>query len=283
MRKGAGLVDGSDKIELKYNSAIVKRVLTSHSWMVMGSLHNLTVLKVESLPQDLKEFYESHVQVSIDQSIAIASTVQGTEEWLNHRKKVVNASKARSLYTYYVNPRADWEKRYNELYHSKFLGNEHTVRGLRCEPLARDAYQESSGKKVFECGLLVRPELPWLGASLDGLVVDDQGKIIKTIEIKTLKEGVRLSAADLKEIKAVKTLDNDGQLKKSTDHYGQVQIGMLLSGIPECDYIVYSEKGNDILAVNVPFDAPYVLDLVSRLSDVYFDILLPRIKLDFSN
>jgi len=253
--------------------------------LVMGRLHDLTVMKVQSLTSDLRKFYESEIQITIEQSIAIASVPQGTKECNSQRKKILTASSARSQHTFLANPKADWDKRYKELYHSSFSGNEDTMRGLRCEPLARDSYEENTtGTRVFECGLFVRPELPWLGASLDGVVVGDEGNIVRSLEIKTLKEGTRLNAAEFLKMNVVNTVDARGQLKKTgTDHYAQVQVGMLLSGIQECDYIVHSEKGNDFRRVNVPFDAPYVLDLVSRLSTKYFDIFLPRIKLDFSS
>lgn len=196
---------------------------------------------------ELVTFYENHVKVTLQQSIAIASSNEGNSQWFSEHKKRLTASKARSQYSYYANPNANWDKRYKELYHSTFTGNEDTLWGLRCEDLAREAYEDIFNCKVLQSGLLVRSELPWLGASLDDIVVDNNKRFLRNIEIKILKEGLRITASELVEMEAIKTLDKHGQLKKATDHYAQIQIGMLLSGINECDYLLYSEIGKDFV------------------------------------
>lgn len=210
----------------------------------------------------------------------MASGNQGTSMWRKNRNLRITASKARSQYTYYVNPQANWDNTYQEVYHSKFKGNDDTVRGLTNEKIARERYENLCECKVLESCFLVREELPWLGASLDGTAMNEK-EFLRNIEIKTVKEGKRLSASELLEMKAVKILDKDGEIKKKTDHYAQMQIGMLLSGLSECDYLVYSVVGNDFVWKKVLFDEQYVFDLVSRLIHVYFDEFLPRIMLDF--
>ena len=44
--------------------------------------------------------------------------------------------------------------------------------GRENEVKARNAYIVSTGLMVCQCGLVVNPTLPWLGASPDGLVLD---------------------------------------------------------------------------------------------------------------
>lgn len=167
------------------------------------------------------------------------------------------------------------------MYHSKFKGNDDTVRGLTNEKIARERYEDLCGCKGLESCFLVREALSWLGASLDGTVMDGK-EFLRNIEIKTLKEEERLSASELLEVRAVKTLDKNGEIRKKIDHYAQMQIGTLLSGLSECDYLVYSVVGNDFVWKRVPFDEQYVFDFVSRLIHVYFDEFLPRMMLDFT-
>lgn len=67
---------------------------------------------------------------------------------------------------------------------------------------------------ILESGLLVRPELPWLSASLDGTAMDVEGNFLRNIEIKTLKEGTRLTADELIEINVIPILDKNKNIKK---------------------------------------------------------------------
>jgi len=279
MRRGQGLIENADKSVKParcYSAAVIGQVLCHRSWAVLGKLRRLTEIKLLSLSPELRHFYENNVVVTLEQSFALAGLYQGSDAWENERNKRMTASVARSQYTYYVNPNANWEKRYQDVYHSSFSGNADTLRGLRCEPEARERYEEKTGTKVYESGMIVREELPWLSASLDGIVVD-RGTVLKTLEIKAFKEGERLPAADLVNQNLVKSLDKDtDKLRKTHEYYGQVQIGMLLSGMSECDFLIYSKKYKDFVLKPVSFDPPYVLDLVSRLINVYFDIFLPK-------
>ncbi|GBP27749.1 hypothetical protein EVAR_82798_1 [Eumeta japonica] len=79
-------------------------------------------------------------------------------------------------------------------------------------------------KLMQKSGLLVRPELPWLSASLDGTAMDKDGNFLRNIEIKTLKEGIRLTADELIEMNAIPILDKNQNLKKNTQHYTQMQV-----------------------------------------------------------
>lgn len=164
---------------------------------------------------------------------------QGTSIWRRNRNLRITASKAQSQYTYYVNPQENWDSKYQEVYHSKFKGFDNTIRDLTNEKIAKERYENLCKCKVLESCFLVREELPWLGASLDGTTMNEK-KFLRNIEIKTVKEGERLSVSELfLELKAVKTLNKDGEIKKKIDlcHYAQMQIGMLLSGLSECDYL----------------------------------------------
>lgn len=51
--------------------------------------------------------------------------------------------------------------------------------GNQFEPDARRDYECESGNLVYETGFWVHPDLPWLGASPDGLIDDDGGLEIK--------------------------------------------------------------------------------------------------------
>ena len=260
---------------------VIRRLLTFTTWSVLAAVREMTRVKILSLHPDLVQFYEENVCVVLQESVNIANCPQGSNEWKKYRSLRQTANKARAQYTYYVNSKADWGKRYQDVYHSTFRGNEYTADGLKGEIVARDLYEEKYKCKVFECGLLVRPELPWLGASLDGTVLDDNGNFIKNIEIKTFKEGKRLTAQELVEFNCVNTVDINGNVKTQNNHYCQMQVGMLLSGLDTCDYVLYSElNSGNIFEIPVLFDSSHVLDVCSRLVNVYFEEFLPRMMQD---
>ncbi|GBP23602.1 hypothetical protein EVAR_80219_1 [Eumeta japonica] len=192
----------------------------------MNVLRKLTEEKLKTCEVNEFEFYNRYVAVSLDQSTEIINAEQGTPSWHKARKVRLTASKARAqlLFQYYSNKNADWDKRYQEVFHSNFLGNEDTIRGLRCEAFARDLYAEHYSCMILESGLLVRPELPWLSTSLDGTAMDKDGNFLRNIEIKTLKEGTRLTADELIEMNAIPILDKNQNLKKNTQHYTQMQV-----------------------------------------------------------
>jgi len=245
MRKGQGLVENDRQratAEKQYNNAI-RQVLTQQPPTAMEILRHLTNEKVQLLNPELRQFYENYIVVSSEQAltISIANESQRSDAWLRQRSMRITASNARSQYTYNANPNANWDTRFQELYHSTLKGNEDTTRRLCCKGPARDVYEENTNTKVYELSLVIREELPWLSASLDGVVVDDQGRLVRTLEIKTVT-GQYLTAEELVanncingKLKTENGMDENGKLKTKTDHYGQVQIGMLLSGLPECD------------------------------------------------
>lgn len=173
-------------------SNIISRLLSFRSWRALGILHHMTYQKVAKLDAELRQFYEESIKVTLEESIAIGTGKQGSAEWIAARKRCLNSSKARAQYTYYINPNADWDHHYQELYHPKFKGNKFTQDGLESEEPARDLYEDTHGCRVCESSLLIRPELPWMGTSLDGTVIDDVGNFLRNIEIKTFKEGLRL-------------------------------------------------------------------------------------------
>ena len=54
----------------------------------------------------------------------------------------------------------------------KFAGNSACDHGTKHEPDAIAKYEEATGRKVLEFGFIVHEEIPWLGASPDGITED---------------------------------------------------------------------------------------------------------------
>ncbi|KAL1488782.1 hypothetical protein ABEB36_014580 [Hypothenemus hampei] len=265
IRTGYGLdVNENNENRQKVDLLPFKRLLTYRSWYSLGQIRNMTHKKLLTLEPKLLEFYNKYVAVTLDKSVVICAAKQGTPEWYLARQVRQTSSKPRSQYTYYVNKKANWDARYKEVFHSTWKGNKHTSRGLEDEISCRNKYKEINMCDILETGLLVRPEVPWLACSLDGTVLNESGEFIRNIEVKSFKEGSRFTASELVEMEIIPILDKNGNVKNNT-HYAQMQLGMLISGLNECDYCIYSRVSEDYVCFRVFFNGTYVLDLCSTL------------------
>ncbi len=160
--------------------------------------------------------------------------------WFLHRQYRITASVARKIAK---GSRKDLRIKY---FLENIRPNRNMNYGSAMEPVAREQYKVLFKKQVYECGLVVHPDLPWLGSSPDGLVFENDG------------------STTLLEIKCPSSCEDDqidvdyivnGQLKKSHSYYAQVQLQMLLCHSEMCHLFVFSLA--DHLLVEVPFDKEF--------------------------
>ena len=234
------------------------------------------------MPVDLKDFYYKNVVVTAEKSLEIAkqTSSQCEQKWFYERNLRITGSKCYGLFIYSCNfkknKNANWEKKITSTFKSSFVGNESTMYGIHCEPLARNAYSIKSGRNVAENGLYVDPLTPWLGCSVDGLIVDDQNNPEFSIEIKSFTSGKTVPASE--SLNLEKCFEKDKSLKMRHEYYGQSQLGLLLLGLPTCDLVVYSSFNDSMEIVLVQFDMTFAVKMVTELVNVYFDIVLPWLK-----
>lgn len=95
---------------------------------------------------------------------------QLSEKWFNKRHNIISATNVASIID--CNP----NKSKYELFNEKAsptppipFSNDMTDWGHKYEPIARRIYEKISKDKVHECGLIIHPKYPWLGASPDGI------------------------------------------------------------------------------------------------------------------
>jgi putative phage-type endonuclease len=139
---------------------------------------------------------------------------------------------------------------------TKWAGNAATQHGTLLEPLVRDLYDERTGRKSHEIGLVQHREYPWLGASPDGVTED--GLLI--------------------EIKCPLTRKIE---KKIPKHYWpQVQLQLEITDLEECDFIQYrpaSEgKVEEFVIVRVQRDREWFQKNVSTMKKVWDRIVHGR-------
>lgn len=108
--------------------------------------------------------------------------VQRSPEWFEARESLITASDAaaaldiKPFESFTKSARAELlrKKVYPEPFSSPAMAH-----GVKYEGEAREKYEAMSGEEVLEFGLLIHPELTWLGASPDGIT-----KSGKMVEIK---------------------------------------------------------------------------------------------------
>jgi hypothetical protein len=117
---------------------------------------------------------------------------------------------------------------------TKWGGNAATQHGTLLEPFVRDLYDQRTGRKSHEIGVVQHREYPWLGGSADGITED--GLLI--------------------EIKCPLTRKIEAKVPK---HYlPQIQLLLEVTDLEECDFIQYrpgeGSKPEEFVIVRVQRD-----------------------------
>lgn len=103
--------------------------------------------------------------------------------------------------------------------------------GVECEPLALAAYQEYTGREVVAAGFCLHPELEYVGASPDGLMLD-RGLEIKcpfntANHINTILGGM------------------------PPEHMAQLQCGMWVCDLPAWDFVSFDPRLPGHMALHI--------------------------------
>jgi hypothetical protein len=124
----------------------------------------------------------------------------------------------------------------------KSASNANFKYGLQKEKYALLEYEKLHNVKVQSIGFFVAPLQPWLGVSVDGVVINESGQITKLLEIKCpiscknkpiVEE--RLKEANVKYLQVV---GDELTLKKNHVSYTQCQLQMYCTGVTKCDFFV---------------------------------------------
>ncbi|XP_065070738.1 uncharacterized protein LOC135695544 [Rhopilema esculentum] len=144
----------------------------------------------------------------------------------------------------------------NNLWFSEHISTMYMEYGVEEEPQARRAYMMATGSNVVETGMWINTEVPFLGASPDGLILNNFGSAIGIVEIKCLKILKNISVSDLLtqiEKKQVSSTVLSRQcfgvhekklmLKEGHVYYYQIQLQLLTTGLSFCDFVLHTPNG----------------------------------------
>lgn len=225
----------------------------------------------------VKSFYLEKVAVDKNQAVTLCLETLGqkSKRWHAERQLRITGSICYDVMTYTKNKKADWPNKVKNLFFPTFKGNDETLYGLRTEPSAIKAYENAFKCTVMHLGLVVQPDLAFLGFSPDGMVQDKN----RLIEIKCPTVGKSKTIVDcLENLKYLtgSLADRNLSLKRKHKFYGQIQMGMGLLKCTNCHFVVYSSFDNTLIAIEIQFDQNFFSKIIN-LKHVYFNEILPVI------
>lgn len=215
-------------------------------------------------------YYDEYIKIShVEESMKICSSTvdQCGDNWLQYRFGRITGSICYGFFTYSKNENADWPKRLKSTYFSEFKGNADMYEGN-----SKASYQkENPTCSIVNCGIIINPPVPWLGYSPDGIIFVN-GEVARLFETKTPKCGKFHGKSTIcKNLSYMK----DNHLKERHVYYGQVQLGMLLTSLPICDFTLYSYEFDQVYIDSVPFNESACLNYVKAWTHVFFKTILP--------
>ena len=179
--------------------------------------------KDERLEQARKTYQEQNPNISI------STAPQGSQEWLDDRKKLTTASDVTRVIgtdrtrNTYVGEKAmeNWG-----MTTTKPFESEDIARGHRLENSIRKEYEKQNNVDILELGLMQNKSFPG-GASLDGLVTKDAAPTKKGVEFKAPREfrdfakyhdqvQMQMAVANLDSVDIVQGVEVDGKLRTQT-------------------------------------------------------------------
>ncbi|KAJ8914642.1 hypothetical protein NQ315_015381 [Exocentrus adspersus] len=176
------------------------------------------------------------------------------KKWQEERRYRITGSRCYGLYTY---SKEDWETKSSKYFWPKMFSNKYTKYGILFEKEARETYSKNLNRHVVTCGLIISESNPFLAYSPDGIIIENNVPI-KLLEIKCPFKGQEVTAVSLFHSCSYLKIENDRMvLNKKHTYYGQVQLGMAILNLKECDFIVYSSFDKTFLNIIVPFDVVY--------------------------
>lgn len=225
-----------------------------------------------------ENFFNDNVSTTPQKSLCLEQQTinQGSSGyWKEQRRLRITASQCYSLYTYYRGKneeKKDWQKKIRNYVDPKFFFSKAVDYGKDNEKFALSEYEKQCTNEIRSLGLIVHPDMSWLGCSPDGF--DETRQVL--LEIKCPVAGSDLQLNELLPTLSYLQLKNGSyNLKSNHQYYGQVQLSLFLLNINLCDFVIYSKKGNSVAVIEVKLDQKFVKRLVTTLKLVYENHMLP--------
>ncbi|CAC5412409.1 unnamed protein product [Mytilus coruscus] len=188
------------------------------------------------------------------------------EKWFKERENRITAS-----YFHRIVKRkaAITEKFILSIMKPKPFTSKATSYGRNNELKARNLYVQTAGHHVHDCGFVINPRYPFIGATPDAKICDNG--VTGIMEIKcpfSQRENLITDAMQGADF-CLELSENGPRLKSNHDYFIQVQGQLLVTGSQFCDFVVYTKK--DIHIERIYPDKAVMQDILDKLADFYFE------------
>ncbi|KAK3920058.1 hypothetical protein KUF71_009345 [Frankliniella fusca] len=226
------------------------------------------------------EKFKKRLTENLQRSEKLKSLSQWTKEWLSERKNLLTASNFGEVCK--RNPttscrRFVFDKMYNEKKNNKTKQMKH---GLKNESIAKDQLR-SEGYDIKECGLFIDEEMPFLGASPNGLIGNDSIVEI-TCPFTAYESQSTLQAIENKQIPYLE-IKNQGnvkqvKLKRDSARYYQIQGQLHITKRQKCYFVVFTKHWKHVEEIERD-DEFWENHMRNQLKSFYEEALLPEMAL----
>lgn len=219
-----------------------------------------TVIERELKKYTIDEKEQIRLAIEVDQR---------SQEWHRLRANRVTASRFNSITG--NNPYQDAKKCLEDMLYHTFQGNKYTQYGVKNEPVARKAFEtymkkthslNSSQFKIYLPGFYVPLHLPWIGVSVDGIILNMKEK-----------SGRELGLLEIKCPYKQKTFGGVPDMYKD-----QIQGSMNLLNLPWCAFVCWTPTLMEVTIVERDMDY-WKTTLYPSLENFFITQFLPRLLL----
>ncbi|XP_060859260.1 uncharacterized protein LOC132936537 [Metopolophium dirhodum] len=197
-----------------------------------------------------------------------------SEMWYNERKIRLTASRFGQICK--MRPNTSCKNVvHNILYASDNLQTKSIQYGREMETLGRQKFEQLSKEKVYENGLIIDPEFPFLAASPDGLIGEHYLLEIKC-PYSARDSNDAIEAVNSKLLQYCKVEGQKIKLKKDHVYYYQIMGQLHATKREKCFFVIYTAKWISI--EEIYFDQSFWDSKMSEpLQKFYMKSLLPEI------
>lgn len=162
----------------------------------------------------------------------------------------------------------------------KHFSSAATSYGIAQEKNAKQAYITKTGNHLHDCGLVINPMFPFLGASPDAKVCENNVSGIIEVKCPYTARDLTISEAldKLKHNLCIERDDASGHINMKQNHlyWYQIQGQLLVTGAPFCDLVIFTRK--DLFIKRIVPHNPTMKNIVDVLLSFYTDHALPYLK-----
>ena len=237
------------------------------------------------------QYYLKHIQVNSSQAKAISDKTKGQSSnpmWYVERSKRITASNFKLICN--MKESTDPKKRLSLMCNAtkptrKRKMNDPRTWGTLAEPIALSQYKsrmEQQGFRVTmtDLGLVINPQFPFLGASLDSFVTLCDGSEVShgVVEVKSLVKLAHLTPeeAGMTGKTFYRYISETGlvEIDKKHTYYLQIQGQLFVSGLRWCDLVIWTPVDVRIHRINRE-TLEWWTPKLAKLANFYFRHMLP--------